>query len=698
MKASSRTKWAWEETDPDRSGSSGDLAKLFKNEAVKNPGVFAQGAPSEHATLMAREVIQNSSDAASELADELGDDSPDFEIAFEFEQLLGGEKSSFIEALDLGSIAARGTNPADPAWRSRLGLDSDDVLDHLNDRSPLRVLKVVERGTTGMYGSFEGAKSKMYFALISLGYTAKGDGAGGSYGYGKAGLIRGSAIRTVVAYTAFRERGDDAGVTRRLLGMTYWGQHDLDGVSHTGFARFGAEQASGAVRPFENEAADQIAAQLGLDVRDPDDADDLGTTFLLIEPTVRPDDLTVAVARNWWPALEDGRMTVTVSANGTTSVPRPMKDPILRTFVDAYHLATTDQDNSKPNQYRQAFRRASVGDRQLRLGGLGLVAEPGGWSYEPDPEGVDEDVQQRSLVALVRGPRMVVEYLDAGRARPFVRGAFVADDEVDELLRQTEPKAHDGWLTRIEEPGSDPDASCVADAVTRRIREHVRKFRDQLRPASRPAEDVRLPELERLFGRIFSSSGSNSSGPPPTERPFSITVDQHVEQAGEGLIRLTGRVGYALAEHHPDDSAVVDATISYRFVEDGGNGEEAVLSIRCPYGLHERRRAAIPLPRNAHPRPFDVRVRLGTVSSRLDRPPQGRRRSRRRSRRQTHEQRDPTRPAVRRRPGVPADARHVHTPVRRSDRRRRRRGLRQPRRIPQLSVRDPPRSYRLVPR
>lgn len=280
-------------------------------------------------------------------------------------------------------------------------------------------------------------------------------------------------------------------------------------------------------------------------------------------------------------------MTVTVSADGTTSVPRPMKDPILRSFVDAYHLATTDQDNSKPNQYRQTFRRTTIGERQLKFGGLGLVAEPGGWSYETDSGDTEEGAQQRSLVALVRGPRMVVEYLDTGRARPFVRGVFVADSEVDELLRQTEPKAHDGWQTRADGPGSDPDASRVADAVTRRIREHVRKFRDQLRPASRPTEDVTLPELERLFGRIFSSSSSARSEPPPGERPFSISVDERVEQAGDGLIRLKGRLKYSLAEHHTDPSSAVDVVISYRFVEDGGTGEEAVLSISAPVGFEK---------------------------------------------------------------------------------------------------------------
>lgn len=584
MTARAATTWIWEVTDADRSSSSGDVAKLFKNETVKNPGVFSAGAPSEHATLMAREVIQNSSDAASELAAELGDDAPEFTIDFDFESIRGDDKVQFVRALDLEAIAARGTNPAEPGWRARLGLDHDDALDHLHDGSPLRLLRIVERGTAGMYGPFTGASSKMYLALISLGFTAKGEGSGGSYGYGKAGLIRGSAIRTVVAYSAFRERADDRGVTRRLLGVTYWGQHQLDGLSYTGFARFGESLGPTSVRPFENDEADAVAEQLGLEVRSAEDPSELGTTFLLVEPTVSANDLNAAVARNWWPALEDGRMTVMVSDGGTRRVPRPMKDPLLRSFVDAYHLAMTDQDNSKPNQVRQTFRRTTVGERQLKLGGLGLIAEPGGWSYEPDPEDGIGDTAQRSLVALVRGPRMVVEYYDAGRSRPFVRGVFVADDEVDDLLRQTEPKAHDSWQTRSDELGSDPDAAAVAEAVLRRVREHVRKFRDQLKPAARPAEDVRLPELERLFGRIFTGDDPRR-GPPPSERPFTISVDQQIEPVANGEIRLRGSVSFGLADHFEGDHAEVELVVSYRFMEDGGNGEEAELVVHAPNGF-----------------------------------------------------------------------------------------------------------------
>ena len=48
------------------------------------------------------------------------------------------------------------------------------------------------------------------------------------------------------------------------------------------------------------------------------------------------------------------------------------------------------------------------------------------------------------------------------------------------------------------------------------------------------------------------------------------------------MIRLRGRVGYALAAHNADPQAKVDVVISYRFVEDGGNGEEGELTVTPP--------------------------------------------------------------------------------------------------------------------
>ena len=59
-------RWVWEPFDPAKTSLSGDIGKLFRNDEVKTPGVLAQDAPPSAAAVMAREVIQNSWDAADE--------------------------------------------------------------------------------------------------------------------------------------------------------------------------------------------------------------------------------------------------------------------------------------------------------------------------------------------------------------------------------------------------------------------------------------------------------------------------------------------------------------------------------------------------------------------------------------------------------------------------------------------------------
>ncbi|MCZ7531742.1 MAG: hypothetical protein M5U31_16265 [Acidimicrobiia bacterium] len=102
------------------------------------------------------------------------------------------------------------------------------------------------------------------------------------------------------------------------------------------------------------------------------------------------------------------------------------------------------------------------------------MADVEDWSYPRASITVEEEdaapAGHQSLVALVRNPRMVVEYLPTGQNQPYVRGTFIADDDVDELLRQTEPKGHDSWQRRITGGGVDPDAPEVATAIQRRIR------------------------------------------------------------------------------------------------------------------------------------------------------------------------------------------------------------------------------------
>ncbi len=596
MNETSNTIWTWEEVNPNHSGTSGDLAKMFRNEPVKAPGVFAKDQPSPEATVMAREVIQNAWDAALEFrADEEHPPPPirkcpsiPFEISFEFFSATGPQKNKLIHYLGLSELAVR----AHGIERHSIGLRESDCLDCLYGDAPLEYLVINEKATGGMYGPWEGGKSKLYKALVTLGFTDKSGDAGGSYGYGKAGLIRGSAIRTVIAYTCFATRYDDVGVSRRLLGMTYWGQHELDGVSFTGFARFGQHQDEGVV-PFENEQADKIATTLGLNARHPHQLEDQGTTMVLVQPTVHPADLVNAVERYWWPALEDPGLRFNVMVRepggphspGRLLHPRPKQNKVLRTFIDGYEVATTPRDQQAQGaKDRKRSDINKIGDYS-KPGTLGLVADLDGWSYAEQTES-DTEVEHRSLVALMRTPRMVVEYYEVGRTPPYVRGVFVADDSINETLRATEPKGHDAWATSPEGDQQRAEAK-TAEALLKRIKNNVSSYRRDLKPRPRPHETVVLPHFDKLIRRLMSGQGA-AKRPIPEIRPLSINLNHGLEARDDGLIELTGTAHICFSEHFEGDHAEVKVSIRYCYVEEDRRGDAVDLIVEPPPNFEEK--------------------------------------------------------------------------------------------------------------
>lgn len=598
--------WAWSAVDAAHDGGAGDIAKLFKMEQVKTPGIFAADAPPAAATLLAREVIQNSADAAAERVRTSDGGAPPFEMHFKFSTLVGDQRDGLIETLGLAAHAQRfadgeaaaGSTTGHEKFRRAVGLPNVDWLSAITEDAPLRVLRIDERGTTGMYGNFRAGASRMYMALVTLGITLKADGSGGSFGYGKAGLIAASAMRVIVAYSRFAPRDDDPGVTRRLLGMTYWGLHEVDGQRFTGFARYGDQDAEGTW-PLENEEADRIATALGFEDRSGGDPEALGTSFLVLEPTIEPTDLCTAIERNWWPALV-GPAEVPllariedVAADGTSRmlIPRPRQNRDLQPFIRGFELADRAHENPKVEEYRKDLGTSGGGANAVPLGWIGLTADTsaGGWSYAiaagPDDTGADEEdaapaVQHQSLVALVRGPRMVVEYLPIRGGAPYVRGAVIADPDVDELLRQTEPKAHDAWQFRnVDTDAAEPRAIRAASKINRQIKKHVSDFRQRLKPPAPESSDILLPEIQRLFGAILSGKGPGPVPPPVGDSDFSISVTTKSKVAPDGeRITTTARVRICLADSFvpqgaagPSDSDIARATIriAWQYIEGG---------------------------------------------------------------------------------------------------------------------------------
>src|SRR5262245_10389661 len=122
------TQWVFETVNPNTSGSSGKIIDLFRNEGTLARGFLQTDAPAYTATLMAREVIQNSWDAAEELR-HVRPEAPPFAIDFTFEDLHAGRKDEFVSAFGLRQLAehADAVAPTDDR-RDGLGLGAGDCL------------------------------------------------------------------------------------------------------------------------------------------------------------------------------------------------------------------------------------------------------------------------------------------------------------------------------------------------------------------------------------------------------------------------------------------------------------------------------------------------------------------------------------------------------------------------------------------
>jgi len=545
---------------------------MFRHSSEGIPGAFALDAPSEIANGVAREVIQNSWDAARALKENM-EGAPSFEMTFEFKKLVGQDKTDFVKAAELSGHQTRISSIKGTAGKLGVGPRGEDCLDNLLDPEvPLRILVIKEKGATGMYGSWENLKgggSLMRRALFSTGVSHKFDG-GGSYGYGKAGLILSSDIRTIVAYTCFREEADDLQKTRRLLGVTYWGDHEIDDCSewYTGYGTLSAGAEENSVTPFVNEQADDMATAMGLPKRNPEEPTDLGTTLLAIAPCLDASDLKRAIERSWWPAIVEGSFLVDIIDEDEEKVSlRPKLDPILQPFIKAWDIAKKTQTAKEGDWFGEppASKKTKEAYKCSTIGQVALVTELDGWSYSENEEGV----RHESMVALTRGPEMVVQYLANFRHRaPYIRGVYIADQSLDSVLRDAEPKEHNMWHAKANHNFTEKDGEIVKSVLTS-IRKGVIDHHGKLRPPPPSADNINLRHFNNAIRKLMSGLGKGTQEPVADTRPIAIRVGEStLSEHDPGLITVEGGATYSLSKHYQGESAEVSLSLEYHFLED----------------------------------------------------------------------------------------------------------------------------------
>jgi len=535
----------------------GAAGEAYAN-TLKSPGMHP-----EH--VLAREAIQNSVDAELE--------GQKVRVCFRHKRLINSAKTAFIEAAGLSNLAARADALELPAPNCLPTLDKP--------KTPLSLLYIEDHNALGLPGDPHDKNSNFHRLLLSLGDRSKNrnsKGSGGSYGFGKAVYSASSAIQTIFAYTRFATGKGEEEKTR-VFGCGYYQGHEFKKKSFGGRAWFGVSGTHAAtgtkvVDPFEGAAADKLAARLGFEPRHPGD---LGTTILVVDSDVDLADIVLGVEDWWWPRLIDQKLDVEIhDATGAMSVPRPKMNAQLRPFIEAFDLAVGRAEPKSKSQKAHTLPRLL----DMPLGVCGMVAVPLGENGAPivQPE-------RWNSVALIRSPLMVVAYKSFSDMSPYVVGAFVAADEVNLVLRKSEPPAHDRW---DEDSGNLKDADGAGKASVRavlaRIKSGLKRFQGEVAPPL-PPKQQRMTFLERALGSYFRPDRVGPPPPPPSGDSLvhlEFTKQPYAEATPEGMLRLRAAFTVSLDAKAGDDPVELRLKINCPVLEDAGHeGDELALDIKA---------------------------------------------------------------------------------------------------------------------
>ena len=489
--------WVWLPYSPVGGAGGGTFTEVLSNDGIARPD------------LVAREVLQNSWDAA-QIHQE--DDSPPFRFRFRFAELQGRDRKRFVEAARLDQLVAH----RNEIGRSNRGIPSFEIIEEISDKSsPLRLLYLEDFGTHGMSGDparFE--ESHLYKAMYILGSTQKDQERGprgGAFGFGKSAFIGTSAIQSAITHTRFIQGPNDS-TDQRLIGFTWWSDHRTKRQAFEGRAMYGipADNARDGAVPLTGSDAANLASELGMVART-GELEDLGSSVLLISPLIAPEELNDAIERNWWPALEENLMDVVIlTPDGDELVPRPRSNKTLVPYIRAYGIATGLNQPGNPDEERLASSKWRADRDGRKYGSLGLVLDKASpiRSASDDDEGLSLEAP---TIALIRGPRMVIEYKTFPSRLP-IRGAFVADSSIDFALRDVEPPAHNSWdknwNSRVNHESRE-----IAKGVMSRIRRSVKEFAQEFAP---PALEIAtdLPLFGKLLGGLLGSRVPGPRTPP----------------------------------------------------------------------------------------------------------------------------------------------------------------------------------------
>lgn len=359
-------------------------------------------------------------------------------------------------------------------------------LDQTFNRGDVYFLEFWDRGTVGLDGperpdeAVEEGESQNFVNLtMNLGSDNKGQGNGGSYGFGKTAAFNMSESQSVIYWSAFKTKTGE--IDYRLIAVALGKEYTYGGRNYTGRHWWGCEGPT-------DEGADNILPLTGEPARRLGEAifsrhfndGETGTSILIVD--AKPAELMEAsdnddgkipdepgqiidgshakiqniVMLHLWPKLdvEDGNRSMDIRINNDSILIQNLKnkpeykgiEQLCSALIDVRKMAEIKRENIDSESFDGAFEYSSFVINRAKdsynIGYLRIARS----RYGNNTKGL---IYPQNTVCLMRNEaELVVQYrevngLDDSKATWY--GVFKPDAEMDVAFREAEPPAHDEW-------------------------------------------------------------------------------------------------------------------------------------------------------------------------------------------------------------------------------------------------------------
>lgn len=467
------TKWKFEEQTGQEQGPNNATAEHFKSR--------------DAFSSLVRESIQNSLDAFL-------DPSKPVQVKYAFGHLKEEDLSNSIREIEDHVRACFDSYPESSTYKR--------MVDYLNQHAmdPISYLRVSDYNTKGM-DYIPDTKCGFHSFLQSIGDSHKdGEGAGGSYGFGKAAYYELSNARTILVSTKTQDKV-------AFQGCYMLCTHKMaDGIkySSSGFYDLGDKQ------PIQDE--NLIPAEL---IRR-----DYGSDIYLLYADDDPDKvlqyhetLIKSVLVNFWMAVYNNKLEVTFDWEDDGKPEVVISKDTLEDLMLEYFPSMLDDQGiySNPRPYYEAVKNAVAFDPEseekhdcVYFDDQNLYGKYGHVRFY-----LKRNIGTRDRYLRMRKPLMVIDGQKMNGQRG-ISGVLVCDGEANNYLSKAEPPAHDNWDKERVRPykdleGTDEEKAFHAiEALTYWCRENVKAFF-----ASKNATET---EVEGLDNYLYATEETQQSG------------------------------------------------------------------------------------------------------------------------------------------------------------------------------------------